>query len=88
MNANTSELWYSLRNDIMMTMQCLTPWILDLQKYIQRVGITNRTAEIVPCCTASKMSSISLVYRDPNNLNTTVKYETLPNMVIESCGCL
>ena len=57
------------------------------QEYIRTFGITNRTAEIVPCCTASKMSPISVIYRDPNNLNNTLKKEILPDMVVDSCGC-
>jgi TGF-beta receptor len=49
----------------------------------------NRT-ELAPCCTATRMSNISMVYKEKvGNTNTTVlRKETLPNMVIESCGCM
>lgn len=52
-----------------------------------RGGVNNNTVELVPCCTATEMSSISLIYRDPQSYNTTFQHVKLPNMVVKSCGC-
>lgn len=41
--------------------------------------------ELIPCCTAKQFSSLQLVYVDSNNTGTV---KTLPNMVVESCGCM
>lgn len=41
--------------------------------------------ELVPCCTATRLSSIQLLYKDNNE---TYTYKTLPNMVVDSCGCM
>ncbi|CAG7825298.1 unnamed protein product [Allacma fusca] len=59
-----------------------------MQRYIGKFGLSNRTAELVPCCTATKMSPISLLLRDPENITRAIKQEILPNMVVDSCGCL
>uniref|UniRef100_A0A1B6DX80 TGF-beta family profile domain-containing protein n=1 Tax=Clastoptera arizonana TaxID=38151 RepID=A0A1B6DX80_9HEMI len=41
--------------------------------------------KLVPCCTASRLSAVQLLYMDSNN---TVTKKTLPNMVVDSCGCM
>ncbi|EDV99048.1 inhibin beta A chain [Drosophila grimshawi] len=45
---------------------------------------SRKPLDLVPCCTAKQYSSLQLVVLDSNN-SATVK--TLPNMVVESCGC-
>ncbi|ALC39818.1 daw [Drosophila busckii] len=40
--------------------------------------------DLVPCCTAKQYSSLQLVVLDSNN---TATRKTLPNMIVESCGC-
>ncbi|KAH8283510.1 hypothetical protein KR018_004633 [Drosophila ironensis] len=44
----------------------------------------NKSLELVPCCTAKQYSSLQLVVMDSSN---TATVKTLPNMVVESCGC-
>ncbi|KAH8244123.1 hypothetical protein KR026_000009 [Drosophila bipectinata] len=44
----------------------------------------NKSLELVPCCTAKQYSSLQLVVMDSSN---TATLKTLPNMVVESCGC-
>ncbi|KAF9823496.1 hypothetical protein SFRURICE_011349 [Spodoptera frugiperda] len=46
---------------------------------------TNRKAEFKPCCAPTTFSSLQLLYMDSTN---TVTQKTLPNMVVESCGCI
>lgn len=41
--------------------------------------------ELVPCCTATQFSSLDLLYVESN---TTATRKTLPNMVVEACGCM
>ncbi|EDW57868.1 inhibin beta A chain [Drosophila virilis] len=45
---------------------------------------TRKPLDLIPCCTAKQYSSLQLVVLDSNN-SATIK--TLPNMVVESCGC-
>lgn len=40
--------------------------------------------ELVPCCTATRYTSLQIFYLDSNKTATQV---TLPNMIVESCGC-
>lgn len=44
-----------------------------------------KSFELVPCCTATQFSSLQLLYMESN---TTVTRKTLPNMVVEACGCM
>lgn len=44
-----------------------------------------KSLEMVPCCTATQFSSLQLFYMDSNN---TATQKTLPNMVVEACGCM
>jgi len=60
-----------------------------IQQYLVRNKSTLTKAQVsqlVPCCTATKTSPISIVYTresDPSN----IVYNSLPNMVVDSCGC-
>ncbi|XP_037925991.1 growth/differentiation factor 8 [Hermetia illucens] len=49
-----------------------------------RQGRGERTLELIPCCSARKFSSLQLLYLDSNK---TAILKTLPNMVVEVCGC-
>ncbi|XP_034252033.1 growth/differentiation factor 8-like [Thrips palmi] len=51
---------------------------------IRRLMQTGKKLDLVPCCTPTKYSEISLLYI--NNNNTFIQ-KTLPNMVVEACGC-
>ncbi|XP_045779640.1 inhibin beta B chain [Maniola jurtina] len=53
-----------------------------IRKYFYTV---ERRAEFHPCCAPTTFSSLQLLYMDSNN---TVTQKTLPNMVVESCGCM
>ncbi|XP_017024076.1 growth/differentiation factor 8 [Drosophila kikkawai] len=55
----------------------------SLMKILSTSG-ANKSLELVPCCTAKQYSSLQLVVMDSSS-SATVK--TLPNMVVESCGC-
>ncbi|XP_003393671.1 growth/differentiation factor 8 [Bombus terrestris] len=46
---------------------------------------TRRKNEIIPCCSPTQLSPIQLLYVDSNN---TITQKTLPNMVVEACGCM
>lgn len=44
-----------------------------------------KSFELVPCCTATQFSSLQLFYMENNS---TATRKTLPNMVVEACGCM
>ncbi|XP_063630167.1 inhibin beta B chain [Cydia splendana] len=52
-----------------------------IRKYFYTVG----KPEFKPCCAPTTFSSLQLLYMDSNN---TVTQKTLPNMVVETCGCM
>ncbi|KAL4712435.1 hypothetical protein ACJJTC_007451 [Scirpophaga incertulas] len=53
---------------------------------INTSSVTNeRRIEFKPCCAPTTFSSLQLLYVDSNN---TVTQKTLPNMVVETCGCM
>ncbi|XP_063218675.1 uncharacterized protein LOC134528936 [Bacillus rossius redtenbacheri] len=56
-----------------------------IQKLIHRNHQLNRDIDLSPCCTATRLSSIQLLYMDGNE---TITQKTLPNMVVDSCGCM
>lgn len=58
--------------------------------YINNKKAVHRAPELALCCTATRTSSIHLSYRDggANSTVTSTRAELLPNMVVESCGCL
>ncbi|KAG6448253.1 hypothetical protein O3G_MSEX005423 [Manduca sexta] len=47
--------------------------------------LTEKKPEFKPCCAPTTFSSLQLLYIDSTN---TVTQKTLPNMVVESCGCM
>ncbi|XP_017047624.1 LOW QUALITY PROTEIN: inhibin beta A chain [Drosophila ficusphila] len=55
----------------------------SIMKILSTSG-ANKSLELVPCCTAKQYSSLQLVVMDSRN---TATVKTLPNMVVESCGC-
>ncbi|VVD05985.1 unnamed protein product [Leptidea sinapis] len=55
-----------------------------IRKYFYAIS-NDRKAEFKPCCAPTTFSSLQLLYMDSNN---TVTQKTLPNMVVESCGCM
>lgn len=57
-----------------------------LQRLLTKKGnVHQRRSEIVPCCSPTQLSPIQLLYVDSNN---TITQKTLPNMVVEACGCM
>lgn len=57
-----------------------------IRRLLARRGNTvHRKSEIVPCCSPTQFSPIQLLYVDSNN---TITQKTLPNMVVEACGCM
>ncbi|XP_011696480.1 PREDICTED: growth/differentiation factor 8 [Wasmannia auropunctata] len=44
-----------------------------------------RKNKIVPCCSPTQLAPLQLLYIDTNN---TITQKTLPNMVVEACGCM
>ncbi|KAJ6643812.1 Inhibin beta B chain [Pseudolycoriella hygida] len=57
-----------------------------IRKYmIQRNNSKSKSLELIPCCTATQFSSLQLAYMESNNSATQ---KTLPNMVVEACGCM
>ncbi|KAK0174122.1 hypothetical protein PV328_007233 [Microctonus aethiopoides] len=54
-----------------------------LRKWLMKNG--NGRSDIVPCCSPTQLSPIQLLYVDSNN---TITQKTLPNMVVEACGCM
>lgn len=52
---------------------------------IQRNNSKSKSLELIPCCTATQFSSLQLAYMESNNSATQ---KTLPNMVVEACGCM
>ncbi|CAD6211453.1 GSCOCG00010991001-RA-CDS [Cotesia congregata] len=59
-----------------------SPYNNILRKWLMKNGGQN---EIVPCCSPTQLSPIQLLYVDSNN---TITQKTLPNMVVEACGCM
>lgn len=57
-----------------------------IRRLLAKSGSTvHRRSEIVPCCSPTQLSAIQLLYFDSNN---TITQKTLPNMVVEACGCM
>lgn len=57
-----------------------------MQKLLTNTGnVVQRKSEIVPCCSPTQLAPIQLLYIDTNN---TITQKTLPNMVVEACGCM
>ncbi|EZA49954.1 hypothetical protein DMN91_011432 [Ooceraea biroi] len=47
--------------------------------------MVQRKNQIVPCCSPTQLAPLQLLYIDSNN---TITQKTLPNMVVEACGCM
>ncbi|XP_012277517.1 growth/differentiation factor 8 [Orussus abietinus] len=63
-----------------------SPYNNVIRKFLTRKGhVLHRRSEIVPCCSPTQLSPIQLLYVDTNN---TITQKTLPNMVVEACGCM
>ncbi|XP_066581465.1 growth/differentiation factor 8 [Prorops nasuta] len=57
-----------------------------IRRLLNKSGnVLHRKSEIVPCCSPTQLSPIQLLYVDSNN---TITQKTLPNMVVEACGCM
>ncbi|XP_046425583.1 inhibin beta A chain-like [Neodiprion fabricii] len=57
-----------------------------IRKYLTKHGNgLRRENEIAPCCSPTQLSPIQLFFVDSNN---TLARKTLPNMVVEACGCM
>ncbi|CAG2053230.1 unnamed protein product [Timema podura] len=54
-----------------------------IRKLLYQGRPNNKRIDLVPCCTATHLSSIQLLYMDNNQALTQ---KTLPNMVVDSCG--
>lgn len=52
---------------------------------IRKWNLVHHEKEIVPCCSPTQFSPMQLLYIDSNS---TIKQKTLPNMVVEACGCM
>lgn len=62
-----------------------TPYNNVIRKLLTRFSVLQRKNEIVPCCSPTQLSPIQLLYIDSNK---TITQKTLPNMVVEACGCM
>lgn len=63
-----------------------SPYNNVIRRLFTKNGNTvHRKNEIVPCCSPTQLSAIQLLYVDSNN---TITQKTLPNMVVEACGCM
>ncbi|CAL7937301.1 unnamed protein product [Xylocopa violacea] len=63
-----------------------SPYNNVIRRLLTKNGNTiHRRSEIVPCCSPTQLSAIQLLYVDSNN---TITQKTLPNMVVEACGCM
>uniref|UniRef100_A0ABD2W920 TGF-beta family profile domain-containing protein n=1 Tax=Trichogramma kaykai TaxID=54128 RepID=A0ABD2W920_9HYME len=56
-----------------------------LQRLLSKVKTFHRRNEIVPCCSPTQLSPLQLLYVESNN---SIAHKTLPNMVVEACGCM
>lgn len=57
-----------------------------LQQWLNKKGneVQHQKREIIPCCSPTQLAPIQLLYID----NNTITQKTLPNMVVEACGCM
>ncbi|XP_043600087.1 inhibin beta C chain-like isoform X1 [Bombus pyrosoma] len=63
-----------------------SPYNNVIRRLLAKNGSTTRRKnEIIPCCSPTQLSPIQLLYVDSNN---TITQKTLPNMVVEACGCM
>ncbi|GFG39459.1 hypothetical protein Cfor_08408, partial [Coptotermes formosanus] len=55
-----------------------------IQRLLYLHSSSARQLELVPCCAPAKLSPLQMLYVDNNQ---TITHVTLPNMVVEACGC-
>ncbi|KAI9563298.1 hypothetical protein GHT06_010756 [Daphnia sinensis] len=56
-----------------------------LQKLAARERVPSEArAHLAPCCAPTRLSPLTIFYSDENDV---IKQRTLPNMIVESCGC-
>lgn len=55
-----------------------------LQKLLTK-DVGQQKNKIVPCCSPTQLAPLQLLYIDTNN---SITQKTLPNMVVEACGCM
>lgn len=55
-----------------------------IRKLLAKDGSQQRS-KIVPCCSPTQLAPLQLLYINTNN---TITQKTLPNMVVEACGCM
>ncbi|KAL7290101.1 growth/differentiation factor 8-like [Trichogramma pretiosum] len=56
-----------------------------IRRLLSKVKTFHRRNEIVPCCSPTQLSPLQLLYVESNN---SIAHKTLPNMVVEACGCM
>lgn len=56
-----------------------------LQNLFRSKSDKAKKLELIPCCAATRFSSLQMLYLDESN-SPVVK--TLPNLIVESCGCM
>ncbi|KAL1481304.1 hypothetical protein MTO96_015740 [Rhipicephalus appendiculatus] len=61
-----------------------TPPVLQRFLHSAAAGGVNDTLKLSLCCTPSRLSSISLIFIDEDQV---LKQKSLPNMVVEACEC-
>ncbi|KAF4532911.1 hypothetical protein B566_EDAN001515 [Ephemera danica] len=47
--------------------------------------LQRRQVDLAPCCAPTKLAPLQVLYLDSN---MAIMQKTLPNMVVEACGCL
>lgn len=62
-----------------------SPYNNVIRRLMAKRGNADRKNDIVPCCSPTQLSPMQLLYVDSNN---TITQKTLPNMVVEACGCM
>ncbi|XP_057367545.1 inhibin beta B chain-like [Daphnia carinata] len=56
-----------------------------LQKLAARERVPSEArAHLAPCCAPTRLSTLTIWYSEENGV---IKQRTLPNMIVESCGC-
>ncbi|XP_011648310.1 growth/differentiation factor 8 [Pogonomyrmex barbatus] len=55
-----------------------------IRKYLT-TDVGQQKNKIIPCCSPTQLAPLQLLYVDTNN---TITQKTLPNMVVEACGCM
>lgn len=56
--------------------------LTTLQKYNL---VPHRHSDIIPCCTAARLSPLQIIYKDQNN---TYLQRIIQDLTVESCGCM